>query len=118
MYQAQYHLSIAAPNLLFICSKNQWRSPTAERIYQKDARCQVRSAGTSSKARRRVNANDLAWADFVLVMEKRHRSVLRERFPEEMEDVEVQILDIPDEYTFMDAELVALIQGHIESLLD
>jgi len=77
----------------------------------------VRSAGTSSKARHRVSANDLAWADIVLVMEKRHRSILCERFPEEMEDVEVQILDIPDEYTFMDAELITLLQYHIESLL-
>lgn len=64
-----------------------------------------------------MSANDLAWADIVLVMEKRHRSILCERFPEEMEDVEVQILDIPDEYTFMDAELITLLQYHIESLL-
>ena len=107
----------AAPNVLFICSKNQWRSPTGERIYQKDARCHVRSPGTSSKAKRKVNTKDLAWADLVLVMEKRHRSQLRERFPEEMHDVEVHVLDIPDDYPFMDPELIQLLKASVESHL-
>ena len=102
------------PNLLFVCSKNQWRSPTAERIYQKDVRCQVRSAGTSSKAQRRVNAKDLAWADLVFVMEKRHRALLRQRFPDEMNDVELHVLDIPDDYPFMDPELIQLLKTSIE----
>lgn len=109
--------SNAILNILFICSKNQWRSPTGERIYQKDPRCQVRSAGTSSKAKRKVNAKDLAWADLVLVMEKRHRSQLRERFPEEMAAVEVHVLDIPDDYPFMDPELIPLLRESVEIYL-
>ncbi|PCJ55895.1 MAG: protein tyrosine phosphatase [Planctomycetota bacterium] len=105
------------PNILFLCSKNQWRSPTAERIYQKDACCHVRSAGISSKAKRKVNAKDLAWADLVLVMEKHHRAQLQQRFPVEMREVEVQILDIPDDYPFMDSDLIQLCKDSIEPYL-
>jgi len=43
-------------NILFICSHNQWRSPTAEKVYSKDPRVHARSAGTSPKARHTVNA--------------------------------------------------------------
>jgi predicted protein tyrosine phosphatase len=38
-------------NVLFICSCNQWRSPTAERVWRNDPRLSVRSAGTASYAK-------------------------------------------------------------------
>lgn len=66
--------------VLFVCSRNAWRSPTAERVWRDDSRLAVRSAGTSPRARRTVSARDLDWADVVLVMEPRHRDRLRERF--------------------------------------
>jgi predicted protein tyrosine phosphatase len=55
-------------NILFICSRNQWRSPTAEKIYSRDERVYVRSAGTSPKARHTVNAKDITWAELIFVM--------------------------------------------------
>ena len=61
-------------NVLFICSRNQWRSPTAEKVYQNDPRVEVRSAGVSASARCRVSENLLRWADRVLVMEHAHSS--------------------------------------------
>lgn len=103
--------------ILVLCAKNQWRSPTAEQLYRKDPRCEVRSAGVSQQARRRVSANDLAWADLVLVMEKNHRAKLQRLFPDEAQDVEIQVLDIPDDYQYMDPELVDMLRDHIESLL-
>ena len=33
------------PHVLFVCGRNQWRSPTAARIYANDQRIEVRSAG-------------------------------------------------------------------------
>ena len=42
-------------NVLFICSRNQWRSPTAEQVYRKHPLLAVRSAGTSLNARRKVS---------------------------------------------------------------
>lgn len=103
--------------ILVLCAKNQWRSPTAEQLYRKDSRCEVRSAGVSQQARRRVSAKDLAWADLVLVMEKNHRAKLQRLFPYETQDVEIHVLDIPDDYPFMDPDLVAMLRDQIEALL-
>jgi len=103
--------------LLFLCSRNQWRSPTAEAIYQNDPRVEVRSAGVSAAARRRVTEKLLLWADRVLVMEHEHKQRLREQFPELIHGLRIEVLDIPDDFEFMDPELVALIRIRVEPLL-
>ena len=104
--------------LLFLCSRNQWRSPTAEAVYQNDPRVEVCSAGTSASARRRVSEKLLRWADLVLVMEPKHKRRLREQFPELVHELRVEVLDIPDDYTFMDPELVTLIRERTEPWLE
>ncbi|MEZ4459423.1 MAG: phosphotyrosine protein phosphatase [bacterium] len=93
--------------LLFVCSRNQWRSPTAEAVWRAEPGVQARSAGTSSSARRRVSLADLEWADFVFVMENKHREILRRNFSEF--DGEIHVLGITDDYRFMDEELVEMI---------
>ncbi len=103
--------------LLFLCSRNQWRSPTAEAVYQNDPRVEVCSAGTSASARRRVSEKLLRWADLILVMEPEHKRRLREQFPDLIHELRVEVLDIPDDYTFMDPELVALIRERTEPWL-
>jgi predicted protein tyrosine phosphatase len=103
--------------VLFICSMNQWRSPTAEKILSNHPSLQVRSAGTSPKARRRVSPRDIAWADVIMVMEKKHKQRLQSDFPDAMRHKEVHILDIPDHYPCMDPELVRELQAAIEPLL-
>lgn len=100
--------------LLFLCSRNQWRSPTAEAVYQNDPRVEARSAGVSAAARRRVTEKLLLWADYVLVMEHEHKQRLREQFPDLFHDLRIDVLDIPDDYPFMDPELVALIRERVE----
>jgi predicted protein tyrosine phosphatase len=103
--------------LLFLCSHNQWRSPTAEAVYQNDPRVEVRSAGVNASAQRRVTEKILRWADLVLVMEHGHKNRLREQFPDLVRDLRIEVLDIPDDYEFMNPELVALIRERVESLL-
>ncbi|MBL9181997.1 MAG: phosphotyrosine protein phosphatase [Verrucomicrobiaceae bacterium] len=103
--------------LLFLCSRNHWRSPTAEVVYQNDPRVEVRSAGVSASARRRVSEKLLRWADLVLVMESAHKRKLRKDFPEVFHDLHVEVLDIPDDYEFMDPALIELIQASVEPLL-
>jgi len=110
-------MSHSPPHLLFLCARNQWRSPTAEEIYRRDPRCEVRSAGLSSNARRRVTAKDLVWADQVLVMEKEHRSRLRQQFPQESAEVEILVLDIPDDYRYLDPELISMLRDQVEAVL-
>lgn len=103
--------------LLFLCSRNQWRSPTAEAVYQNDPRVEARSAGLSASARRRVTEKLLCWADLVLVMESAHKRRLREDFPEVFHELRIEVLDIPDEYEFMNPDLIALIQERVEPFL-
>jgi predicted protein tyrosine phosphatase len=104
-------------NLLFLCSRNEWRSPTAEKVYQNDPRVEARSAGVSTSARCRVSEKLLRWADLVLVMEHSHKQRLREQFPEIINELRVEVLDIPDNYPFMNEDLIALIRERVEPLL-
>lgn len=104
-------------NVLFVCSMNRWRSPTAEKMYARDGHLKTRSRGTSSKAARTITSADLKWADFVLVMESKHRQQLQSRFPGELKHREVHVLDIPDDYRFMDPELVEVIRDAVDPLL-
>lgn len=105
-------------NVLFVCSRNQWRSPTAEEIFRREPRLSVRSRGTSPRARRTVSADDIAWADIILVMETKHRSRLAAMFTRLLEHKPLHVLDIPDDYRFMDPELVGMLKDAVEPLLE
>ncbi len=96
-------------NILFICSKNKWRSPTAEAIWRKDNCVNVRSAGTSDKARKTVGFPDIEWADIIFVMEKKHKAMLERKFSDYLVQEKIIVLDIPDDYQYMDAELVEIL---------
>ena len=105
-------------NLLFICSRNQWRSPTAEKIYSRDPRVNVRSAGTSPRAKRTVNAKDLQWADLIFVMEYKHKDRLKAEYNRVLQYKKIIVLDIPDDYLYMDEELVEVLKVSIEGYLE
>ena len=104
-------------NLLFICSRNQWRSPTGETLYRKSPMHTVRSAGTSPNARRTVNAKDIAWADLIFVMEEKHKSRMRAAFPGPMKYAAIHVLDIPDDYQKNDPELIELLRSGTEGII-
>lgn len=119
--QLLHRESVAVPaekrNVLFVCSKNQWRSPTAEAIWRKHPALAVRSAGTSSTARRKVSIEDIRWADVIVVMEEKHKSRLVAEFTTSIEHKALHVLDIPDEYKFMDPELVAELEQSVAAVL-
>ena len=103
-------------HLLFICSRNQWRSPTAERIFHSDLHA-ARSAGTEPSARVRVTDKLIYWADLIFVMEKKHRQRLMDKFGDLLVDKTLIVLDIPDEYQFMDEELIEILQLSVQPYL-
>jgi predicted protein tyrosine phosphatase len=105
-------------NILFICSRNQWRSPTAEQIWRKHPMLSVRSAGTSPSARRKVSEDDVRWAEVIFVMEEKHKSRLVSEFRRLIENKTIHVLDIPDEYKYMDPELVEQLEQSVGALLD
>lgn len=97
-------------NVLFICSMNQWRSPTAEKVFQKEHGIAVRSAGTARGAKRTVSVQDIRWSNIILVMEDKHKSRLIAQFRDEVRYKALHVLDIPDEYKYMDPELVEIVR--------
>ncbi len=101
-------------NSLFICSRNQWRSPTAERIFAVGYGIATRSAGTSKHAKHTISLKDIAWADMIFVMEQKHKQNIKEKFPQPLQHKKVIVLDIPDEYLYMDEALIELLK---ESML-
>lgn len=103
----------AKPHILFVCGKNKWRSPTAERIYQNDPRIEVRSAGMSGKSKHQITNADVAWADLILVMESGYKSWIFGLF-RELALPGIENLDIPDEYEYMDDELIEIIEQEVE----
>lgn len=105
-------------NLLFICSRNQWRSPTGETIWRKRSGFNSRSAGTSPNAKRKVSSEDIRWADYIFAMEKKHKNRLVAEFTRMMEHKPVFVLDIPDEYKYMDPELVSELECKVSNILD
>lgn len=104
-------------NFLFICSRNQWRSRTAEDIFKSTEGLNVRSAGTSNSARIKVNEKLIDWADLIFVMEKRHKQLLNQQFSSFLAEKQIILLDIPDEYQYMDVELIEMLKAGVEPYL-
>ena len=107
----------APRKLLFICSRNRWRSPTAEKVFDGVDGIQARSAGTEPGARIKVTAGHIGWADIVFVMEKKHLRRLQEKFADELQDKRTICLNIPDDFQFMQPELVTLLESVVPSHL-
>ena len=97
-------------NILFICSQNKWRSPTAERIFAVGYGIQTRSAGISKHAKHTVSSKDILWAQLIFVMEYKHKKALYEKFSQKLQHKKVIVLEIPDDYQYMDDELVTLLK--------
>ncbi|WP_308364559.1 MULTISPECIES: phosphotyrosine protein phosphatase [unclassified Microbulbifer] len=104
--------------VLFICSRNQWRSPTAEAVWRKQPNISVRSAGTSPKARRTVSQADIRWADIIVVMEQKHKNRLVTEFTCLLDHKPIHVLEIPDEYKYMDPELVETLKETVGACLE
>jgi predicted protein tyrosine phosphatase len=104
-------------NVLFICSRNQWRSPTAEKVWRHHPLLAVRSAGTSPNARHHVSEQDLRWAETIFVMEEKHKSRLVAEYGRIVQNKPIHVLDIPDEYKYMDPELVEELERAVSVIL-
>ena len=93
--------------VLFICNQNLNRSTTAEEIFRYNFE-EARSAGLYNA--KPVTAEELEWADVIVVMEDRHRTEISERFPKIYLKKRILSLNIPDIYQWHQPELVDLIE--------
>ena len=100
-------------NVLFVCSQNRLRSPTAEQVFSGRRDIEVESAGTNHDADNPLTHELVAWADIIFVMERAHRAKLQKKFRASLKRARVICLDIPDDYEFMDAELVRLLEARV-----
>ena len=104
--------------LLFLCSRNQWRSPTAEALFKNHPRYDARSAGTENGARIKVTDCHIGWADLIFCMERKHADRIREKFTGDLGDKPLITLRIPDDFQRHDPELIPLHREKLAPHLD
>ena len=103
--------------VLFVCSRNRLRSPTAEAVFGGMPGVEADSAGLAPDAEAVLDAAQVDWADLVVVMERQHKARLVQKFGARLKGKRVVCVDIPDRYDYMQPELVALLERKIGPLL-
>ena len=96
---------------------NRLRSPTAERVFENHPGLECDSAGLNNDAENPVTGELVEWAELIFVMENTHRAKLSKRFRKHLAGRRVVCLDIPDDYDFMDPELVEILKRKVTPLL-
>ncbi|MEW6020893.1 MAG: low molecular weight protein tyrosine phosphatase family protein [Pseudomonadota bacterium] len=103
--------------VLFICTQNRLRSPTAEQVFATWPGIETDSAGVGNDADVPLAPEQLAWAEIVFVMEKAHRNRLSAKFRRHLNGKRIVCLDIPDDYDYMQPELVRLLEKKVAPFL-
>ena len=99
--------------ILFVCSENRLRSPTAAAVFSEYEGVEAISAGTNSDCETPVSGDLIEWADIVLVMEKSHKTKVSKKFRPLLKNKKVSVLDIPDDFDFMDPALIKILRNRI-----
>jgi predicted protein tyrosine phosphatase len=102
-------------HVLFLCSRNRLRSPTAESIFADSDGFEVRSAGLNNDAAVPITPELIEWADYIFVMEKEHRDKLQKKYKKQLNKQKIICLNIPDEYEYMDDGLIRLLKHRLGS---
>lgn len=100
--------------ILFVCSQNRLRSPTAEQVFVSRPDLEVDSAGTNNDAENPLTSELVRWADVIVVMEKIHRRKVQQRFRSSLNGKRMICVDIPDDYAFMDLALIKLLHARLD----
>lgn len=96
---------------LFICTQNRLRSPTAEQVFASWPDVESDSAGLGNDAEVPLSSEQIAWATIIFVMEKVHRRRLAQNFRTHLNGKRVICLDIPDDYAYMQPELIRALEA-------
>lgn len=84
------------------------RSATAEVVYAEKG-YSVKSAGTEFDARIPLSDEIINGADLIFVMEEKQKVILDTLFSDVADKKKIIVLNIPDEYEYMEEALVDLI---------
>jgi predicted protein tyrosine phosphatase len=77
----------------------------------------VASAGTAPDAECPISSDLIEWADVLYVMEARQKTVLQRRFGRVLMGKPMVCLGIPDRYSYMQPELIAILKGKMSQYL-
>ena len=100
-------------NLLFICSKNRLRSPTAEEVFSNIDGFEAVGCGISKEAPTALSGDLIEWADVIFTMENIHRAKVTQKYSQLLKNKRLICLDIPDNYSLMQPELVDLLKDKV-----
>lgn len=100
-------------HLLFVCSQNRLRSPTAEAVFASYDGIEAVSAGTNADAATTVTGDLIEWADIIFVMESTHRNKLNKKFRPLLKTKRIVVLGIPDDFEYMEPTLVSLLKDRV-----
>ena len=103
--------------LLFVCSENRLRSPTAEAVFSEYDGVEAIGAGTNSDAETPVSGDLIEWADIILVMEKMHRNKVSKKYKDLLKAKRLVVLEIPDNYECMQPELIQLLKTKVSKVV-
>ena len=102
------------PNILFVCSMARFRSKTAHDLFNGRNGAVTRYCGTDPDADIPVTQELIDWAVVIVCMEKHHRNRLK-KF--DVGTKRIEVLDIRDEYDYMDEWLVRMLKHRIPRVL-
>ena len=106
-----------AVKALFVCSAGILRSPTAALHFAKTKGWNTRAVGDNQEfALIPVSEALMRWADIVFVMTADQRFHLKTDFGESLNE-KVFILNIEDDFAFMEPDLVKYLEASMEHLM-
>ena len=111
MCSARWRKTIArVRTILFVCTRNRLRSPTAEQVFASYSGVEVGSAGTLYGCPNPLTHELVEWSDLIVVMGRAQRAEIQRRFRRSLKATRIVCLDVPDVYAFMDPALVDLLE--------
>lgn len=104
--------------VLTVCSAGLLRSPTAAHVLAQEYGYNTRSCGISDEfALIRLDQVLLHWADELVFMERSQLKAATMRFPDDQIVSRAVVLDIPDNFSYMDEDLQRLIRERYDYFL-
>lgn len=103
--------------ILFVCSQNRLRSPTAEAVFSEYPQLEALSAGTNHDAETPLSGDLIEWADVIVAMEKTHKTKISQKFRSQLANKRIVVLSIPDNYDYMQPELIKILKAKLPRIV-
>ena len=99
--------------LLFVCSKNKFRSATAEAIFSEYDGIEAIGCGVNQDAATPLSGDLIEWADIVFVMERQHWNKMSSQYNTHLKEKRMICLGVPDKYEYMHPGLIKLLKARV-----